>query len=731
MCVVVLFIWVIGANAQNFEFQYNGESLVDGSTVRIAAVEKEDGKLYCTTNPISNPDKGLILKLLNVTMASGRATMNINTNVLSTSSLNWRMGGESEIMYHELTLDKNFSTTNGIVQVQFDAEDIQNQGALIATLSATIDGETHTVRILFSSVSASTDGLMWWGYFAESDIKDGYSSYGNGKKEDFDAAIFIPSNHAIAGGGSIKGIRIWLDSGLSSIWPSISEVKVWISKNLPEKLSDADFVQEVNLATLKEGFNQIILDTPYSIQEQGSYVGYSIVLDLFDYPIMAAGNGEENAFFIRSTESDPIWHQVPLNKLGLQVLLDGKTFPDHAVIASDFGKHIVEKGKDVSIPVRIKNIGISPIDSISYTITTNNHTTAEETLPIHHLPFINDIDISISFQADEDARWHEKTLAITKVNGKANEASVPTAEGSLITILERPVPVPVVEEFTGTWCGWCPIGIDGMQKTKDVFGDEVVLIAVHSSDVMQTYDYAPITNTVSSYPNSRVNRLYDIYPEASNLENIVSKELDKTTLGSISLDAEWNSAEQTAVEIVSKTRFVYSDDNGQYGIAYVLVEDGLKGPDSEWCQTNYLSNNEEYKDFSFWYHAPSKVSGLEFNHVPVAAWNIKDGDEIKSDFIAGEVIENKFEADISANTLIQDKSKLTVVALLIDQTTGAIMNSAQTTIQDASSGIAAVCPSPTRVVGYYNAEGKRFEAPVKGLNIIIMDDGKVKKAMGK
>ena len=533
MIVAILFICIAEANAQKFEFQYHGESVADGVTVTIAAEEDDLGRLCCATNPSSNPNDGLVLKLLTGSTASGKAMLDIENNVLSPNP-QWCMGGECLVMYNEENATKNFSTTNGIVQVQFDAEDIQNQGALVATLSATIDDETHTVRILFTSVSASTNGQKWWGYFTESDIKDYYCGYGSGIQENHDAAIFIPANHAIAGGACIKGIRIWLDYGLDPIWPAISDVKVWISKRLPERILDADYVQDVNVASLKEGFNEIILNTSYPIQEQGIYVGYSVGLDLIEYPIMAAGKWEENSFFCRSSESSPEWHINWRGKLGLQVLLDGEMLPDYAdaAVASDFGNHIVEIGKNVSVPVRIKNIGTNPISSISYTITTNGITSMEENLPLYNLPFVNDIDISIPFQADEDTRRFAKTLTITKVNGKANEASKATAEGSLITILEKPVAVPVVEEFTGTWCGWCPIGIDGMEKAKETFGDSVVLIAVHFGDVMQTDDYAPIISTVSSYPISYVNRFYGVYPEASNLKTIISEELKKNTLGS-------------------------------------------------------------------------------------------------------------------------------------------------------------------------------------------------------
>ena len=88
---------------------------------------------------------------------------------------------------------------------------------------------------------------------------------------------------------------------------------------------------------------------------------------------------------------------------------------------------------------------------------------------------------------------------------------------------------------------------------------------------------------------------------------------------------------------------------------------------------------------------------------------------------------NSFEANISSNTLIQDESKLKVVALLIDQTTGAIVNAAQTAILDAGTGIATASRPSSDATRYYSVGGKQLSAPVKGMNILRMSDGTVKK----
>lgn len=729
MMVTALVFGVTAASAQKFEFQYHGQSVADGGTVTITAVEDDYGfgELCCATNPSSNPNNGLILKLLDGTTGSGNATLTIEHNALD-AKLQWCMGKECVLMTNKTTLDKAFSTTNGIVQVQFDADDIKSQGSLLATLTATVGGETHSVKIKFTNEPQAGGSQLWWGYFSDSDAESGnFDGLGTGAKEDFEAAIYIPANHSIAGNSTIKGIRLWFNRYL----PNLTSVKVWIAKSLTANMAGADYVQDVQLSSLQEGANEIMLNTPYPVNGEGVYVGYTVKTISAVFPIMCGGEWVENSFFIRGSQNVPDWEVLDnFGKLALQLLLEGATLNENSAMASDFGSHFVLKGETVQVPITITNLGTNPLSSISYTITTNGSTSTEQTISLDNLAFNKSVNVTIPFPSDEDTRRYEKKLTVTKANGVANESSTNSAYGSLVTILEKPAVVPVVEEFTGTWCGWCPIGFDGMEKTHEQYGSQVVLIAVHARDVMETPDYAPIANTVSSYPSAYVDRLYSIYPEFGEITDYINYQMKRTTLGTIGVSAAWKSAAQKSIVIDTQTKFVYSDDNGQYGIAYVLVQDGMKGTGSDWAQTNNLSKTNGYeKDFAFWYNSPSKVSGLEFNHVAVAAWNIWDGGNVPSmsSFSSGEVISNSFEANISSNTLIQDESKLKVVALLIDQTTGAIVNAAQTAILDAGTGIATASRPSSDATRYYSVGGKQLSAPVKGMNILRMSDGTVKK----
>lgn len=182
-------------SAQSFEFQYQGKSVVDGGTVTIAAVPDDFGfgEYWCETNPSSDPNNGLILKLLSGSTTTGSATINIERNTLNPQTLKWCMGGACTMLNGKTTLDKTFTISGGSVQVQFDAENCQSEGDLLASLSATVGGETHTVKILFTYGSAGIEGTVM-----SEEIKDkGYFTLDGRRIEHPSKGVYITNGKKI------------------------------------------------------------------------------------------------------------------------------------------------------------------------------------------------------------------------------------------------------------------------------------------------------------------------------------------------------------------------------------------------------------------------------------------------------------------------------------------------------------------------------------------------------
>lgn len=537
------------------------------------------------------------------------------------------------------------------------------------------------------------EGQMWWGYFSEdlaADLPfDGY--LGLTSPATIDIGIHVPASHSIVGGAKISGLRFWLGEDVSAI----TSVRVWVSKTEPTSTSLADYVQIIPMPDLTGKLNEVQFTKPFVVDNSEIYAGITFTISGPAYPIMAAGDDAEGAFLFRADEDE--WYDMyggDYGKLAMQLLLDGLSLPENAATPSDFETSYAIQNGSGTVELEITNNGQQPITSISYTVTTDGGTTSLE-----YNETVDDIAsgqtgyVYLNLDADATAKKHNKMITITKVNGQPNAAAQKTCNGVLITLAEQLPVTPVIEEFTGMWCGYCPAGIDGMKAAHETFGDQVILIAVHYGDVIACADYDPIIEAFADgFPSAIMDRQYSLYPMASTIQSYLKYQLlNRITVGAVTVNANWADEAKETINMNSNVQFAYSDEEDNYGVAYVLLADGLKGSGDDWRQRNYFSGDTDYSDmFPNWVSAADYVEGLEFNHVPVAAWGIENGaNDVNAPIVQGE-LSLDFQGTIAGNTLIQDKTKLSVVALLIDKATGEIVNAAKTTISDAE-------PTPTGI----------------------------------
>jgi len=155
-----------------FGFCYEGQALEDNATVEIKAEEDSwgFGELNCETNPSSNPKNGLVVTTPNG-IQDGTAKLEIVSNTLNPGIIQWCMGGECVTMNDKTELEKAFKTdSEGIAQVQFDANNIKSAGVLEARLTVTIGNEKKVVNIRFvcdvtngiSTISQEGDSAVWY-----------------------------------------------------------------------------------------------------------------------------------------------------------------------------------------------------------------------------------------------------------------------------------------------------------------------------------------------------------------------------------------------------------------------------------------------------------------------------------------------------------------------------------------------------------------------------------------
>ena len=603
---------------------------------------------------------------------------------------------------------------------------------------------------LFVAVIAKADivpeeNQIWWGYFAESDaanlpLANGYLGYGSSCT--IDVAIRIPANDDFVGNSTIKALRFWLGNDISGI----STFRAWISTKMPTgNTLNVNYRQTILKSKLVGGLNEMELKTPFEVSNREIYVGFTIATSKKTYPIMAYGNDVPGGFFYRVSQGQTIgswedFYGTGYGNLALQLLIEAENFPTNCVTVADFGQKMVLNSTQTSMPVTITNKASNPVKTIGYTVTSEDGSIlAQSTKSFSSSPIsLNGTkSFNITFPIDNEAKKFQRTFTVTTVNGEPNTANDPSGDGFIINLTKKAQVTPVIEEFTGTWCGWCPRGMVGMEKVHETYGDQVVQIAAHNGDIMAINAYQPVINTFAGgFPSSITDRQFEADPSFSGLKSALNSAWNRVSPGTIELSAQWSNAEKKAVTFNTKTTFSYSDNDGKYAIAFVLTEDGLRGTNSNWVQQNYysgMSTSQAGTDMAWWCAAESTVSDLEFNHVPVAAWEPMYGVDgsVSNTFKADKVLMYTFVGDISNISLIQDKSKLKAIALLIDRVSGTIINAAHTDIQDYETAITSISSEANKPEASYSIDGRQLQTIQRGLNIIRMSDGSVKKVLVK
>ena len=407
---------------------------------------------------------------------------------------------------------------------------------------------------------------------------------------------------------------------------------------------------------------------------------------------------------------------------------------EQSAYPSDFGEAYALLGETIEVPIKVTNNGTAEVKNISYTIATDGVVGEEVTIDVPTIASKGKATLPIPFAAGTEATRSEKVFTITKVNGVDNQATRTSASGSIVTLLTKINAVPVVEEFTGTWCGWCPRGFVALQKADEIYGDNVVLIAVHYNDPMQIDGYGPVLNTVSGFPDARMNRRLDFDPNPTTICSYIDNAMENIAPATIKATAQWSNKMKASITFKTKTTFLFSADDVNYALAYVLTENGLSGTGSSWNQSNYYSGRSD-EEMEFWTSAGSSVSGIVYDHVAVGAWEIGTGKSgsVPTTVVAGEPQEFSFTANVSSNSVIQDKTKLQAVVLLIDVNTNTIVNAVKTDVLEygAANAINDMEQDNSEAVARYTLDGRRVNSSHKGINIVKYADGRTVKTLVK
>lgn len=525
-------------------------------------------------------------------------------------------------------------------------------------------------------------------------------------------------------------------------------------------------VVEGSIASPKLGWNTVDVD-PYTIDlnaVDGLMLGFSYTQkntnngqyyynECFPWSGFApVGHGYD--FYVRGLNNtqyglsaDKMYGLGQLN-LSVQAVVEGNFSEMNAAKALDYSTLMMRPGESKDNAVVIYSTGLEPVESLAYTISVDGQAGEEKTVELDEEVGFNEYAaIDITFDASAKEGTEQRVLTITKVNGEANELSADeSAAKGLVTTTSRSVKKRVaVEEFTGTGCPWCTRGIVGMELMRNTFPDDIVNIAVHQynqGDAMFIQDYAPLS--FSGAPSCMIDRQdeFDPYYGSSQgtpfgIKNDIENALKQQPMAGLEVKGEW-----TDENTVKATATIESLVNGEnYDIEFVLVADSLSGTGSGWTQGNNYASRTDGGDLADFCkggkYGKSSVTGLKFNDVAVASSYSNDENQAQPVTAAPDdaTVENTFSISLPSKLQSAITSQnVWVVALLINQWNGFVENAAKFRMPKYvdPSGIESTERSASNEVAErYSLDGRQMPSAQKGLNIVRMADGSVRKVMVK
>lgn len=262
----------------------------------------------------------------------------------------------------------------------------------------------------------------------------------------------------------------------------------------------------------------------------------------------------------------------------------------------------------------------------------------------------------------------------------------------------------VLEESTGQQCPNCPQGILAIENLENIYGEQIIPIAIHSS-IIGTDQFAYENyNTyfgITAQPMGLVNRIDTLYapmyvdgdglyhfdsPEGNNtFYDVAQREFGDYAIADVSIDKAIYDATNKNVQISGNVNYALNMNSLNHNIAFVVLEDGLTGPQKN---NLYVSDQAIFGEFGANGQYNSSMVVITFNDVARKVPN--DNFSGESGFIpvsvaAGQPVAFNKVFSMPENVTNWDNAK--VVVMLLDANTERVLNAARMKFTAGTAGI--------------------------------------------
>lgn len=492
----------------------------------------------------------------------------------------------------------------------------------------------------------------YWGYC------NGVDPVAFGTKNTGKCAIYIPADVAQV----YKGFTVTaVNYGLAA---QASDVEVFITKDLN---ADPIVTKKATVSTLYRGWNELALTTPYEIDGEGFYIGYS-------YSGSAVSMGVTSTFSENACWADlgDGWKNYTTEMgesakaLAIQARITGNNLPLDLMLYTEQKDIAVLNGEPCKFEFNVKNLSAVVVRNLQVGYSIDG---GEETVCDLKATMGSNIDKTFTIEHDgfDVVGNHTLKLRVVSINGK-DDVYAPNSELVLGLNVKNSLPIQriIVEEGTGTWCPNCPRGIVAVHKASEAFPDRFIGIAVHKQDALETNSYAELQ--FAAYPDSYINRNLksSVQPSFAAYKTAVNAVSEKVPVMGVDANVKYTDANKQKISVEAFTTFLSAHKGMNYRLSFVLLEDCVKGYTQA---NNYAGGSVEMGGFE----KLSNPATIDMDHVARMnySYNGIEG-SIPADVEAFET--TRYTTTLDVPSTIQNPDNCDLVVLVLDANTGKIEN---------------------------------------------------------
>lgn len=583
-----------------------------------------------------------------------------------------------------------------------------------------------------TSLFAQADNTLYYGSYDGSGTVAGT---GTQKAETYDIAFHVQSDDLA--GMEVHGLRIPVNTAATGA----TNYQAWLSTELA--LESNKIVADVASVsfTPDASWVDVIFEAPYTIPEEGFYAGYSFTIPSVDTsnnsdpnksPMMCLASADHDGWFIHCSRSFRKWctfeASVTFSRFtpAMCIILGGEGMKATAATLrspADVDAYSLV-GKKKTLSFTLVNHGTEDIKNVEYELSVNGQTIQQTTRlasPLKGTYYGKEAALRIAIPAIEEPGSYSVTLRIAKINGLDNQDPRPATTLDYTVIEQMPVHKPLMEEYTGGWCQYCTRGWIALETMTELHGDNFVAVAYHNGDAMQVVS---TPNNPSGYPHAYIDRVVDTDPffgtsgSSLGIQNDWKKRQAIISPADLQLSAQWADAEWKTIHVTTNVKFIRNIADNPYRLSYVLVADDLQCPADasssvrrSWAQQNaYAGKNDPDKYLGQLSKYPGVITDMHYNDVAIQTSGASGAviDESLPATIRGAVAnEHTYTFDVTQNSLIQNPSKLRVVAILVDTRTGEVVNAEKANVDMPTGFLPTLADELDATIHYTDLTGRK------------------------